>query len=340
MLIREQLEQREILSLASYALKNTDSRGRVSSEVQDDYRLDFARDRDRILHTKAFRRLKGKTQVFVAHYGDHYRSRLTHSLEVAQVARTLARIFRANEDVAEAVALAHDIGHTPFGHAGQEVLAKKMKAFGRSFEHNAQSRRILEIIEPKNLCKETLQCLCKHPTNQEKKEYDLSSQNYLEGQIVDISDYIAYTCHDLQDGLRSGLLLPEKFKYVPPNLIDVLVRDIAEQGLQSLENINSPQDILNMETGILRFSKDVNALSKKLRSDLFEQLYRHPLVLEQTDKGEQILSDIFDFLMENFDTIPGHFEESAALEIRVRDFVAGMTDSFAEEFWKQSLSTQ
>lgn len=330
--IREQLEEQECITLAPYALKSKQSAGRATSEEKDEYRLEFARDRDRVIHTKAFRRLKGKTQVFVAHYGDHYRSRLTHSLEVAQIARTLARIFRANEDLVEAVALAHDLGHTPFGHAGQEALAKKMRKFDESFEHNAQSRRILETLESKNLCKETLQCLCKHPTAQEKKEYHLAPQNFLEGQIVDIADFIAYTCHDLQDGLHSGFLDPQDFSFVPDNILDAMVQDVARHGLLRLVDFTSPEEIRQYETGILTFSPEFTDLSSRLRTLLFEKLYKHPLVQKQTDKGEKVISDIFDSLMVSPQYIPSDFESSAPLHVRVRDFIAGMTDDFAMQF--------
>lgn len=336
MTIRQQLEAQEEKILAPYALKNNVSKGRKTPEKKDEYRLEYTRDRDRILHTKAFRRLKGKTQVFVAHYGDHYRSRLTHSLEVAQIARTLARIFRANEDVVEAVALAHDLGHTPFGHAGQEILAKKLQPFGERFEHNAQSRRILETLEPKNLTREVLSCLCKHPTNAEKEEYNLSPQNFLEGQIVDIADSIAYTCHDLQDGLSSGILDPKDFDFVPKNMLDAMVTDIAEQGIQTLGKFFSPQEIRNHESGILQFSPKFFPVQKKLKDLLFKKMYHHPMVLEQTSRGEKILAEIFDFLSQNPQKIPTNFEVSSPVYIRIRDFIAGMTDSFAEKFWKEN----
>lgn len=333
MYLRTLQEEQELSMLAPYALKNADSKGRVHPEKQDEYRLDFARDRDRILHTKAFRRLKGKTQVFVAHYGDHYRSRLTHSLEVAQVARTIARVLRLNEDIVEAVALAHDLGHTPFGHAGQDILDKKMKQVGLCFEHNAQSRRILETLEPKNLCIETLQCLCKHPTRSEKKEYNLSEQNYAEGQVVDIADFIAYTCHDVQDSVASGILSSRDFSYLPSNLLDTLIRDIASQGYRILEPYTNAEEIRTRSKGIFCFSESITPVIKQLKKDFQEKLYSHPLVEEQRIRGEKIISEIFDFLSAYPKHLPESFEPTQAKEIRIRDFIAGMTDSFAEEFW-------
>ncbi len=332
---REQQEQQENDILAPYALKNVLSQGRLEKEPKDEYRLDFARDRDRIIHTKAFRRLKGKTQVFVSGFGDHYRSRLTHSLEVAQIARTIARIFRANEDMVEAVALAHDLGHTPFGHAGQELLAKKLKPFGKHFEHNAQSRRILEVLEPKNLCIETLQCLCKHPTHQEKNEYQLAHQNYLEGQIVDLADAMAYSSADLQDGLASGLLTKEDWGFVPENLIQKMVEDLANTALPRLANVSSPDEIRFFPTPIIQFSEGFRAVFFQLKQQLMEKLYRHPMVLEQTNQGTQILSDLFDRFIASPELIPPTFEPAEPTLLRVTDFVAGMTDDFARENWEK-----
>jgi len=350
--IRQQLEEQEDKILASYSLKNKFSKGR-SSGKKDKYRLDFARDRDRIIHTKAFRRLKGKTQVFVAHHGDHFRSRLSHSLEVAQIARTFARIFRVNEDVVEAVALAHDLGHTPFGHAGQEILAKKIRKFfpetGKTFEHNAQSRRILEVLEPQNLCEETLLCLYKHPTNKEKHALEISGklfpQNFLEGQIVDCADEIAYLCADLEDGLRAGILEKNDFDFVPENSIDFFVRDIAEQGLKKLEKIQqnsekctSPDDIRNFPEEILKYSSEVLKIKTRLKKDLFTKMYHHPVVLVQTKKGEKIISEIFDFLLQNPEKIPANFTKiSPEISQQICDFISGMTDQFAENFWKNNV---
>ena len=338
--IRETLENHEDSFLAPYALKNKYSLGRKTPEKKDNFRLDFARDRDRIVHTKAFRRLKGKTQVFVAHYGDHFRSRLSHSLEVAQIARTLARIFRVNEDVVEAVALAHDLGHTPFGHAGQEILAKKMRKFSGTFEHNAQSRRILETLEPKNLCKETLICLYKHPTKKEIQEKNLAPHNFLEGQIVDCADEIAYLCADLEDGMRGGILEKSDFDFVPENCIDFLVQDIATQGLKKLERLSplltSPDDIRNFSEEILSYSPEAFAIKKKLKKELFQKMYHHEVVLEQTRKGEKIIAELFDFLVINPHHIPENF--SGEISEQIRDFISGMTDTFAENFWKEHIN--
>ena len=330
--IRQKLEVQEKSILAPWALHNINSKGRHTPETKDEYRLNFARDRDRIIHTKAFRRLKGKTQVFVAHYGDHYRSRLTHSLEVAQIARTIARILGANEDVCEAVALAHDIGHTPFGHAGQDALSKKLRPYGISFEHNAQSRRILEVLEPQNLSIEILQCLCKHPTKTEQKEYNLSPQNSIEGQIVDIADAIAYSAHDLQDGLQSGLLNKTDFNFLPDNILDVMVRDIVEYSSTCLQIYKTTEEVQNAQNPIIQFSPEFLPTFKTLRNHLFQKLYKHDFVVEQMEKGEKIISDIFDILEQDQKKIPHDFQISNPHHIRIKDFIAGMTDNFAVEF--------
>lgn len=330
---RIDLENQEDIILAPYALKNKYSKGRAKDETPDIYRLDFARDRDRIIHTKAFRRLKGKTQVFVSYFHDHYRSRLTHTLEVAQIARTLARIFKANEDICEAVALAHDLGHTPFGHAGQDILNAKLKPFGEQFEHNEQSRRILEELEPQNLCAETLQCLCKHPSKEDTKQYLLEKQNYLEGQIVDIADAIAYCAADLQDGLSAGILKKQQWNWLPENPIDAMVQDIALFCVPIAHQFPTPDSIRQAKEPIIRFSQKFLPTFQKMKIQLLTQMYRNPIVIAQTEKGTQILSDIFDALMENASLMPEDFRSHDPYMVRIKDFIASMTDAFAEDFW-------
>ncbi len=210
------LQKSQDSHLAPYAQKNSNSQGRKYREKKDPLRLPFQRDRDRIIHAKAFRRLHGKTQVFRALHGDHFRSRLTHTLEVSQIARDIARNLQLNEDLAEAIALAHDLGHTPFGHAGEEALNEIMQKFGESFEHNRQSRRVVESIEQKypdfpglNLTYETLDGLIKHRTPYDKGELGQSS---LEAQIVNIADSIAYNAHDVDDGLRGNIIHINQFR--------------------------------------------------------------------------------------------------------------------------------
>src|SRR5215510_7061684 len=221
---REELEAREAAVLAPWAMRSRDSRGRRHPEAEHPLRMVFQRDRDRIIHSTAFRRLEYKTQVFVNHEGDYYRTRLTHTVEAAQVTRTLARTLGLNEDLAEAVALAHDLGHTPFGHAGERTLDRLMQGHG-GFDHNGQSLRIVETLEERyprfrglNLSWEVREGIVKHSTRYDRPqvaEYDASLAPCLEAQIVDFADEIAYSAHDVDDGLKSGMLDPDDLAVVP-----------------------------------------------------------------------------------------------------------------------------
>src|SRR5881396_2014114 len=215
---RAELEAREAAALAPYAMRSRDSRGRRHPEPEHPLRMAFQRDRDRIIHSTAFRRLEYKTQVFVNHEGDYYRTRLTHTMEAAQITRTIARAMRLNEDLAEAVALAHDLGHTPFGHAGEKILNRLMEPYG-GFEHNAQSMRIVDLLEERypafrglNLSWEVREGIVKHSTRYDRpqvRDFDPELAPCLEAQIVDFADEIAYNAHDIDDGLKSGMLDPE-----------------------------------------------------------------------------------------------------------------------------------
>ncbi|MFH1012856.1 MAG: dNTP triphosphohydrolase, partial [Candidatus Peregrinibacteria bacterium] len=215
---REQIEAREKEILAPYAAFSVDSRGREHPESEDPYRTCFQRDRDRVIHSKAFRRLRGKTQVLVAGFGDHYRSRLAHSMEVAQIARAICRSLGLNEDLAEAVSLAHDLGHAPFGHAGQDEMNAILQEYGSRFEHNEQSRRIVELLEHKspdypglNLSFEVRDGLIKHRTFYDNPPVTDTLMPSLEAQVANAADEIAYLNHDIDDGLRSGVLTLEAF---------------------------------------------------------------------------------------------------------------------------------
>src|SRR5262245_24147830 len=221
---RADLEAREAATLAPYAMRSRDSRGRRHPEPEHPFRMVFQRDRDRIIHSTAFRRLEYKTQVFVNHEGDYYRTRLTHTMEAAQVTRTLARVLGLNEDLAEAVALAHDLGHTPFGHAGERTLDRLMTPYG-GFDHNGQSLRIVDVLEERypsfrglNLSWEVREGIVKHSTRYDRhqvREFDPDSAPTLEAQIVDFADEIAYNAHDIDDGLKSGMLEPDDLATVP-----------------------------------------------------------------------------------------------------------------------------
>lgn len=349
---REAIEEREQHILPSYALRNSESRGRIFPEEPHPYRLGFARDRDRILHTKAFRRLKGKTQVFVASHGDHFRSRLTHTLEVSQIARTLARILGANEDLVEAVALSHDLGHTPFGHAGEYAMRRMMKKFAMDFEHNAQSRRIVEVLESHpphenglNLSIETLECLWKHPTIQERKEKNLPKQNFFEGQIVDLADEIAYLSHDIDDGIQSQLLSKEDlqkiflWKNLPKGeerevskLINLMVESVVQESAKRLKTLspNFPEDIRNAPYGVVGFSEEFSKHVAELRRFLYERFYKNPIVMEQTAYGENIIEYLFEYFSRHPEKLPENLPNLYdPIPERVKDFIAGMTDVFA-----------
>src|SRR5882724_6729125 len=221
--LRQELLRREAETLSGYATRSTDTRGRVHDEPEHSFRLPFQRDRDRIIHSSAFRRLEYKTQVFVNHEGDYYRTRLTHSIEAAQITRTLCRTLGLNEDVGEAVALSHDLGHTPFGHAGERVLNRLMENHG-GFEHNAQSLRIVDILEERypdfpglNLSWEIREGMVKHSSEYDRPlvlQFEPEVKPVLEAQIVDYADEIAYNSHDIDDGLKSGLLTPDQLQDV------------------------------------------------------------------------------------------------------------------------------
>jgi dGTPase len=367
---RQQLEQEELKRLAGFALKNTESRGRRYEDAPDKYRLDFQRDRDRVLHSKSFRRLKGKTQVFSAQHGDHFRSRLTHTLEVAQISRSLARNLGANEDLAETIALAHDLGHTPFGHAGEAALHDLLQERGLAFEHNEQSRRIVEVLEFKspnypglNLTFETREGLWKHRTPYDNADIELKIQGSLEGQIVDLADQIAYQNHDLDDGLRSGILQLEEVKQLPiiqkaqskmplslginyqisytiSHLIKLLFQDALAYCQGRLQELKpkTADDIRNYPEKIIKFTAVIAKENAALRNLLSREFYQNKLIISQSQKGKQIIADLFEFLEKNPQQLPKHFKsraQSEELAVVIKDFIAGMTDEFALNQWQK-----
>jgi len=364
LLSRAELEARELATLPAYALRNAESRGRDFPEAPSETRLDFQRDRDRVLHSKAFRRLKGKTQVFVAHYGDHFRSRLTHTLEVSQIARSLARILNVNEDLTETIALAHDLGHTPFGHAGEQAMQELMQRFGAAFEHNAQSRRIVEKLEKRspnyeglNLTHESREGLWKHVTPHDRQLHQLSEHGFLEAQIVDFSDQIAYQNHDIDDGLRSGIITLEDLQKIAlwqklaaetPDmpqeiwitrmiaaLINAMVEDLAQQTRKNLEKLQpkSPDDIRNAPDKVVAFSRAMEDENTALRHFLYSRFYRSPQVLAQSENGQGIIKRLFFHFADHPENLPENHREQIAQgeskEVVIKDFIAGMTDDFA-----------
>ena len=319
---RESIEKREYKILSPLACKAAESRGRVYDEEKCEYRTDFQRDRDRIVHSKAFRRLIHKTQVFLAPEGDHYRTRLTHTLEVSQISRTVARILAYNEDLTEAIALGHDLGHTPFGHVGEKVLNNIHPG---GFVHNVQSLRTVDIIEdtPKrrglNLTYEVRNGILNHRGPVKPVT--------LEGQIVKICDRIAYVNHDIDDAIRSGVIT---FEDLPEREIEII-------GSTHSERIN------NLIVDLCRNSegKDFISLSPlfadsldRLRAFLFENVYNSQDVrgVSDLDKVERIISSLYRYYLEHSDEIPGIYkkiEEEEGTEIAVKDLISGMTDRYA-----------
>lgn len=365
----EHLWERADYFLASFAQKNALSRGREYPEPVDPDRLPYQRDRDRIIHTTSFRRLKGKMQVLSPSTGDHFRNRLTHTLEVAQIARDLARQLRLNEDLAEAIALAHDLGHPPFGHMGESILDQKMKDQGLSFDHNEQSLRVVQFFERRyrefpglNLSRETLDGVQKH-----ERDFGTSIHGarmyspHLESQLVDISDEIAYLSADVEDALRGDFVhmqelqevdivkqaiqdIPPQWQGHRPAIIRRVIRNflmrIIEDTKYNLQkhSIQTLEDAQQCPHRIVAFSPEYGAQFQALKSFLFDRFYSAPSVRDQKEKGEQILCDIFDVLLQQPEKIPAHFLPEVEPARRVCDYIAGMTDSYAVEVW-ESLRT-
>ncbi|TWG60790.1 dGTPase [Aminobacter sp. J44] len=374
---------------APYACEPAKSRGRLYPEPESPTRTPFQRDRDRIIHSTAFRRLKHKTQVFIAHEGDHYRTRLTHSIEVAQIARALARALCVDEDLAEAIALVHDFGHTPFGHTGEDALDGMMKPWG-GFDHNAQSLRIVTRIERRyaefdglNLCWETLEGLVKHngpltdkagkplkgelpltiATFNELFDLELSKHASIEAQAAALADDIAYDAHDIDDGLRSGLLtlsmledtpLPAKIlaevreKYPALDAVRTghelmrrqitrMVEDAIGTAKANLDELKpqSSADIHDAGRQIVAFSEEMTAAEKELKRFMYSRLYRHPDVMEKRRGADKIVRDLFGHYFANPRDMPEGWREGldqAEDRIKARDvgdFIAGMTDTYA-----------
>ena len=344
MLTREHYEEQERKFLAPYAAKSGDSEGRLHPEEEHPYRTRFQRDRDRVIHSRAFRRLEYKTQVFVNHEGDYYRTRLTHSLEVAQIARTIARSMGLNEDLAETIALSHDLGHTPFGHSGEHVMSRLMKEHG-GFEHNRQSFRVVTFLEYRypdfpglNLTIDVLEGITKH-----KSEYDLPDGSLferkgypsLEAQIGNFADEIAYNNHDVDDGLKSGMLEPGALKEIElwednfqkirkkypmaalnlqisqtvRSLINVLVTDLVEQTLKNIQKlgIKTLSDMREKGKNCVDFSTEVKEKNQELKRFLLANLYRHYRVVRMAEKAERIITELFKAYLKNPGIIPPTF---------------------------------
>ena len=377
------MQKKSISNLSKYAVPFK-SKGRFFREKKTDLRNDFQRDRDRIIHSTAFRRLKHKTQVFVNTSGDHFRTRITHSLEVSQIARTLSKYFNLNEDLSETLSLAHDLGHTPFGHAGEEALNYCMRGYG-GFDHNIQTLRIITILENRyynfkglNLSIETLDGLIKHNgpvrdltklnkilgKNFFKKKINFNLNSSLEAQIASISDDIAYNSHDLEDGLKSNLFNLNHLKNIPilndiismhvkklkkhsidlvirqiiRGIINEMVSDVVETTKKNINlyKINNLKDIYKTKNHLVTFSKEMQIFDKKIKNFLKQKMYFHKKVYTKTNYGRKIITKLFLQIKKN----PKQYinvkkYDNSNIERIICDYIAGMTDRYAINLYKQ-----
>ena len=325
--IREQLEETEAQVLSPKACLSRNSRSRVRPEAPHVLRTAFQRDRDRILHSKSFRRLKHKTQVFLAPFGDHYRTRLTHTLEVSQIARTIARALRLNEDLTEAIALGHDLGHTPFGHSGEEALSKLLPG---GFSHYEQSLRVVDKLEYDgkglNLTFEVRDGISRHSKGRgkilDRKKEDMPAT--LEGQIVRISDVIAYVNHDIDDAIRAQIL---KESEIPKHLVAVLGRWHASRIDRMV--IDVVESSLKADLGRIAMSDEIMKAVVELRDFLYERVYNNPAAREELRKTEKIIRDLYAYFLHHPDGYVKDYPAGDPLEQRVGDIIAGMTDRYA-----------
>lgn len=354
--------------LLPYAVNQSNTKSRSCAEDKHSYRDAFERDRDRIMHSSAFRMLEGKTQVFTPGVNDHYRTRLTHSIEVAQIGRTIARAIGVNESLTEAICLGHDLGHSPFGHAGEHTLNELMKEHG-GFEHNRQTLRIVDLIEHPypnfaglNLMYETRLGFARHRSPYDKPQADefAEKQCSLEGQITDVADRIAYNCHDLEDGMRAGLISEEELCEIElfriaqemisagsieeasirktrtaKKIIDFLVSDClnTSKGLIDSERIGSLDDVYNADKPLISLSDDARRQIEELEETLLNNMYLHPELKNSAKKTEQWLTKLFESCCKNPDSMPGSYKKlipEFGVERSVCDYIAGMTDRFCE----------
>jgi dGTPase len=350
MLTQKQIFEFEDTFLAPYAMKSRFTRGRVHKETEHPYRSVYQRDRDRIIHSAAFRRLEYKTQVFVNHEGDYYRTRLTHTLEVAQIARTIAAALRLNMDLTEAIALAHDVGHTPFGHSGEDALNELMRGSG-GFNHNLHGLRVVDVLEERypdfpglNLTWELREGIVKHSSAFDKpariKGLAPSELPTLETQVVDISDEIAYDNHDLDDGLTSGLLKEPDLERLPlwnrlysgvskkcaredaemrkyliiRSLIDIQVTDLIRETEARIKRLKlkTHRAVKTLDTKIVSFSSDLDKMRRPLREFLKEKLYHHYRVVRMSNKARRFITELFNVYVDKPDQLPPHVQKHIA----------------------------
>jgi dGTPase len=370
---RQELEAVESQILAPYALKSAHSRGRVHPEPESASRTAFQRDRDRIIHTTAFRRLEYKTQVFVFYEGDHYRTRLTHTLEVAQLGRAIARGLGANEDLVETICLAHDLGHPPFGHAGEHILNDLLGEHG-GFNHNTQSYRIVTLLEQRypgfnglNLTYETREGMVKHETEydvSDATDYEPEKRASLEAQIANLADEIAYNAHDLEDGLRAELFLghdlarleiwqevQERTGWREPfntmarhavirELIGMMVTDVVETTAANLgaSGVNSAEEVQLLPSLVVGYSPAMTQKIRPLKDFLYQQMYRHYRLMRMQAKAERFISEMFQAYYRLPEMLPTATQarlEQTPLERVITDYIAGMTDRYALDEWEK-----
>lgn len=375
---REELEEIEDQALAPYALRSKNTKGRFHPEAEPQYRTVFQRDRDRVVHSAAFRRLEYKTQVFVNEAGDYYRTRLTHTLEVAQIGRTLARGLGINEDLVEVICLAHDLGHAPFGHAGEYALDKLMKDHG-GFNHNHQSYRVVTEIETRypawrglNLSIETLEGIAKHET-----EYDLSgatgfnveTRGSLEAQVANIADELAYNAHDLDDGIQSGLIVLDQLQDLEiwrllcdrlnwsNGQMDVITRhrfireqvglqvdDVLTQTLKNIHeaNIHSWEDVQNHSVNLVVHSDDFIRMNRELKNFLYKNMYHHYTVMRMSQRAERIIQALFQTYIEEPRQLPDDYRDlipTISLHRVVANYIACLTDRSAQLEYRRMFAS-
>lgn len=365
---RERLEQIEVETLAPYATLSVNSRGRKYDDREPDYRTAFQRDRDRVVHSAAFRRLEYKTQVFVNDAGDYYRTRLTHTLEVAQIGRTLARALGVNEDLVEVICLAHDLGHPPFGHAGEGVLNTLMADEG-GFNHNYQSYRVVTELERRypqwkglNLTHETCEGIAKHESEYDISEttgFDVTLRGSVEAQIANVADELAYNAHDLDDGLQSGLITPDdlsdlalwqelcdrlnwsggkmdevtRHRFIREQ-IGLQIDDVLQTSMKNLEAFNpqSPEDVQRHESVVISHSDSRKQSNRQLKDFLYSNMYYHFRVIRMAKRAEHFISEIFKSYLDEPRQLPDQYQKLLETDSKhrvVADYIASLTDRSA-----------
>ena len=371
---RENQEKLENVLLAPYAVHAANSRGRKYPEPETSFRTCFQRDRDRILHTSAFRRLEYKTQVFINYEGDYYRTRLTHTLEVTQIGRSLARALGANEDLVESICMAHDMGHPPFGHSGEATLNMLMKDYG-GFNHNHHSYRIVTEIEKRypdfaglNLSWEVLEGMVKHETEYDKTDaldFDPALRGHLEAQITNVADELAYTSHDLDDGLRSGMITPEMLAGIDiwdmvvenfgsdnctlddltrhqiiRELVGLEVNSMITSSMERIEKsgVKTPLELQSLPYNVVGFDDLMMKRNRVLKDFLFKNMYRNYRVVRMQQKAERVLTELFTAYAHEPAMLPNQFQAQFAdkgKERSICDYLAGMTDRFAVDEYQR-----